>query len=111
MKVHSKSPPPPGVFEPATTGTTNILSPTTSSESGSSQSLSSSGTIAATNLANNAGTNLSEWYVCQSAGGMPTPPSNEPSPVSGQTAVNGHSTNNNNSSGIPSSTSNSVTSY
>ena len=25
--------------------------------------------------------NLSEWYVCQSAGGMPTPPSNEHSPV------------------------------
>ena len=25
--------------------------------------------------------NLSEWYVCQSAGGMPTPPSTEHSPV------------------------------
>ena len=25
--------------------------------------------------------NLSEWYVCQSAAGMPTPPSNEHSPV------------------------------
>uniref|UniRef100_T1IW20 C2H2-type domain-containing protein n=2 Tax=Myriapoda TaxID=61985 RepID=T1IW20_STRMM len=25
--------------------------------------------------------NLSEWYVCQNAGGMPTPPSNEHSPV------------------------------
>ncbi|XP_035693171.1 zinc finger protein ZIC 4-like [Branchiostoma floridae] len=27
-------------------------------------------------------TNLSEWYVCQSTGGMPTPPSNEHSPIS-----------------------------
>ena len=25
--------------------------------------------------------NLSEWYVCQSAAGMPTPPSNEHSPI------------------------------
>lgn len=26
-------------------------------------------------------TNLSEWYVCQSSSGMPTPPSNEHSPI------------------------------
>ena len=26
-------------------------------------------------------TNLSEWYVCQSAAGMPTPPSTEHSPI------------------------------
>ncbi len=113
MKVHSKSPPPPGVFEPPASGSTNILSPTTSSESGSSsQSLSSTaGAIAATNLANTAaGTNLSEWYVCQSASGMPTPPSNEPSPVNSQT-VTGHTTNASNNAGIPNSTSNAVTSF
>lgn len=28
-------------------------------------------------------TKFSEWYVCQSAGGMPTPPSNEHSPIGG----------------------------
>lgn len=28
-------------------------------------------------------TSLSEWYVCQSVAGMPTPPSNEHSPVGG----------------------------
>ena len=27
------------------------------------------------------GTKFSEWYVCQTAGGMPTPPSNEHSPI------------------------------
>ncbi|KAK3605752.1 hypothetical protein CHS0354_033949 [Potamilus streckersoni] len=26
-------------------------------------------------------TNISEWYICQSASGMPTPPSNEHSPI------------------------------
>ncbi|GLV41441.1 odd paired [Carabus blaptoides fortunei] len=35
-------------------------------------------------------TNLSEWYVCQSAAGMPTPPSNEHSPVNHLNHFNHH---------------------
>lgn len=36
------------------------------------------------------GTNLSDWYVCQSAAGMPTPPSNEHSPVNHLNHFNHH---------------------
>lgn len=35
-------------------------------------------------------TNLSDWYVCQSAAGMPTPPSNEHSPVNHLNHFNHH---------------------
>ena len=38
--------------------------------------LAGSGSLAAAHASN-----LSEWYVCQSAAGMPTPPSNEHSPI------------------------------
>lgn len=94
MKVHSKSPPPP--FEEANDSSSEP-SPAGSSEHNSQAvggggsggipggagagAVSGGGSITASSLATNAGTNLSEWYVCQSAGGMPTPPSNEPSPV------------------------------
>ncbi|XP_038051068.1 zinc finger protein ZIC 4-like [Patiria miniata] len=118
MKVHSKSPPPPGVFEPAAT------SPTTSSDSSQSQGGGGGGggqsgggqsggapsaglgssMPPAPSLSSNAGTNLSEWYVCQTAGGMPTPPSNEPSPVNSGTH---HSL----SSRIPPHSSNNTSNY
>ncbi|XP_071798093.1 zinc finger protein ZIC 1-like [Asterias amurensis] len=108
MKVHSKSPPPPGVFEPAAT------SPTTSSESSQSQGgggaggggIGNSMPPAPSLTNNNPATNLSEWYVCQTAGGMPTPPSNEPSPVN-----SGNSNNTHMSSRIPPSSSNSTSNY
>lgn len=35
-------------------------------------------------------TNLSDWYVCQSSAGMPTPPSNEHSPVNHLNHFNHH---------------------
>lgn len=89
MKVHSKSPPPPGVHtensneESDSSGET---SPPPSSNANTqttngNATRTTNGTFAAVSLANSTGTNLSEWYVCQSSGGMPTPPSNEPSPV------------------------------
>nr|XP_054770629.1 zinc finger protein ZIC 4-like [Lytechinus pictus] len=101
MKVHSKSPPPPGSFddvnesssEPSPAGSSEHNSQAVGGGSGGTTGGagvggSSGGSITASSLATNAGTNLSEWYVCQSAGGMPTPPSNEPSPVG--TGANSH---------------------
>ena len=91
MKVHSKSPPPPGSFDEAHDNSSSEPSPAGSTETnsqnvgagggGSGGNTGGGSSITASSLATNAGTNLSEWYVCQSAGGMPTPPSNEPSPV------------------------------
>ncbi|NP_001158430.1 Zic family member 1 (odd-paired homolog, Drosophila) [Saccoglossus kowalevskii] len=75
MKVHGKSPPPTNVYD---TSTTSLISPQTSEGGHSISSLPlapNPPSLAPTH------TNLSEWYVCQSAAGMPTPPSNEHSPV------------------------------
>ncbi|XP_077988014.1 zinc finger protein ZIC 4-like [Glandiceps talaboti] len=76
MKVHGKSPPPTNVYDASTP---SLISPQTSEGSHSVTSLPLAPNppgLAPTH------TNLSEWYVCQSAAGMPTPPSNEHSPVS-----------------------------
>ncbi|XP_072180378.1 zinc finger protein ZIC 4-like [Diadema setosum] len=83
MKVHSKSPPPPGSYDTANDSSSE---PSPAGSSDANNQPVGGASITASSLATNAGTNLSEWYVCQSAGGMPTPPSNEPSPVSGSGA-------------------------
>lgn len=107
MKVHGKSPPPSGSgYESddstTTTGTSTSNSHITSSSAGNNNNTINNNTqIPQTNInvsrecsVNNTTlpstplnstashtTNLSEWYVCQSTGGMPTPPSNEHSPI------------------------------
>ncbi|XP_067668581.1 zinc finger protein ZIC 4-like [Haliotis asinina] len=94
MKVHGKTSPlpfdsddpdsPSSDSTPATSPTTSSSSaPVTSSNSLNSSSLSQSSPIlslGAPGLVHPHPTNLSEWYVCQSAAGMPTPPS-EHSPI------------------------------
>jgi hypothetical protein len=85
MKVHCKSPTPPvnnydssNDSEPS-----SPVPPNSHPQSPPITSLSSSMTSSNITPNSHPATNLSEWYVCQSAGGMPTPPSNEHSPVSG----------------------------
>lgn len=74
MKVHGKSPTTSGSgYESDDSTTTNGTS--------TSSTIISSSTPGQTTVGHNTSTNLSEWYVCQSTGGMPTPPSNEHSPV------------------------------
>uniref|UniRef100_A0A8D0DWU0 Zic family member 4 n=1 Tax=Salvator merianae TaxID=96440 RepID=A0A8D0DWU0_SALMN len=86
MKVHCKSPPPSSGYE---SSTPSLVSP--SSDCGREPPqppppppppppAAASSTQAAANL--------SEWYVCQSSGtsGIPTPPSNSPSPHPGEAA-------------------------
>lgn len=85
------SPEPPEVTSPSSTSSTlstthsqSVASshPAVSSQSQSSSHISSPlSSHPITNLSSHH-TNLSEWYVCQSAAGMPTPPSNEHSPIS-----------------------------
>lgn len=76
MKVHGKSPTTSGSgYESDDSTTTNGTS--------TSSTIISSSTPGQTTVGHNTSTNLSEWYVCQSTGGMPTPPSNEHSPVGG----------------------------
>jgi zinc finger protein ZIC, invertebrate len=58
----------------------------TGGSNGPSLSLSSSNSV----LGSGHGTNLSEWYICQSAAGMPTPPSNEHSPVGHGVSIHHH---------------------
>ncbi|XP_064639437.1 zinc finger protein ZIC 4-like [Lineus longissimus] len=86
MKVHCKSPTPPGTNYDSSNDSepSSPVNPSSHSQSPPVTSLSSSLT-SSSNITQNShpATNLSEWYVCQSAGGMPTPPSNEHSPVSG----------------------------
>nr|BAE94138.1 zinc finger protein Pi-Zic [Pandinus imperator] len=95
MKVHGKSPPPPG----STPGPVGSSASSTGSGydsdggSGVVRGQSTNHAIGPTPVALSMGahtaignsvhhpTNLSEWYVCQSSAGMPTPPSNEHSPV------------------------------
>ncbi|XP_076324857.1 zinc finger protein ZIC 1-like [Tachypleus tridentatus] len=103
MKVHGKSPPLSG---PAS-GSTGSNSPvsdydsdtppctTTNGNNGNSNTLIGTRSTCQTDhtalpltspeLGGGGGhpTNFSEWYICQSAAGMPTPPSNEHSPVVG----------------------------
>ncbi|KAK8746512.1 hypothetical protein OTU49_017060 [Cherax quadricarinatus] len=107
MKVHGKSPPPSGSgYESDDSTTTNGTS--TSSSLVSSSNTGQTALVPSSGLGGTGGsgagggtggvgggtggggghsTNLSEWYVCQSAAGMPTPPSNEHSPVGGLTHV------------------------
>ncbi|XP_075426514.1 zinc finger protein ZIC 4-like isoform X2 [Ascaphus truei] len=74
MKVHCKSPPPSSGYE---SSIPSLVSP--SSDSGQDPPATSSHSEP---LTSSQGANLSEWYVCQSSGasGIPTPPSNTPSP-------------------------------
>ncbi|XP_078522584.1 zinc finger protein ZIC 4-like isoform X1 [Lissotriton helveticus] len=74
MKVHCKSPPPSSGYE---SSIPSLVSP--SSDSGQEPPASSSHSEP---LPSSRAANLSEWYVCQGSGaaGMPTPPSNTPSP-------------------------------
>uniref|UniRef100_A0A8C5MCV3 Zic family member 4 n=1 Tax=Leptobrachium leishanense TaxID=445787 RepID=A0A8C5MCV3_9ANUR len=74
MKVHCKSPPPSSGYE---SSIPSLVSP--SSDSGQEPPACSSHPEP---LTSSQGANLSEWYVCQSSGatGIPTPPSNTPSP-------------------------------
>ncbi|XP_071950203.1 zinc finger protein ZIC 4-like [Antedon mediterranea] len=84
MKVHSKSPPPPGLFEDS--------SPKASPNATQTED------ISITTVSSNP-PNINEWYVCQTTGGMPTPPSNEHSPVnSNSTSITTGLHNNNNNS-------------
>ncbi|XP_063298554.1 zinc finger protein ZIC 4-like isoform X1 [Pelobates fuscus] len=74
MKVHCKSPPPSSGYE---SSIPSLVSP--SSDSGQEPPATTSHSEP---LTSSQGANLSEWYVCQSSGasGIPTPPSNTPSP-------------------------------
>ena len=99
MKVHGKTSPIPGYDsdpESPSSESTPATSPTTSSATSTTSSHSQNSSVQITtspihplvsNLVSNPGlvhptpTNLSEWYVCQSAGGMPTPPSTDHSPI------------------------------
>ncbi|XP_076350939.1 zinc finger protein ZIC 3-like [Tachypleus tridentatus] len=112
MKVHGKSSPPPGTA-PDSTGSnssmsdydsdTQVCAATNGNNVNSNALVGSQPTASVLGsglhghttlpLAANPGlggsgghpTNLSEWYVCHSVAGMPTPPSNEHSPVVGMT--------------------------
>ncbi|KAM6443215.1 zinc finger protein ZIC 4 isoform 2-T2 [Liasis olivaceus] len=86
MKVHCKSPPPSSGYE---SSTPSLVSPSSDCGRDPPQpppppppppAPAASSTQAAANL--------SEWYVCQSSGasGIPTPPSNSPSPHAGEAA-------------------------
>ncbi|KAJ6669359.1 hypothetical protein lerEdw1_008168 [Lerista edwardsae] len=86
MKVHCKSPPPSSGYE---SSTPSLVSP--SSDCGREPPpppppLPPPPPPAAAST--QAAANLSEWYVCQSSGasGIPTPPSNSPSPHPGEAA-------------------------
>ncbi|XP_067124063.1 zinc finger protein ZIC 4-like [Centruroides vittatus] len=100
MKVHGKSPPPPGSTpgpvgsSASSTGSGYESDGGTGSNIGrvqqvnpavgpASVALTLTGHHPALAGAGHHPTNLSEWYVCQSSAGMPTPPSNEHSPVGG----------------------------
>ncbi|XP_022251229.1 zinc finger protein ZIC 4-like [Limulus polyphemus] len=112
MKVHGKSPQPPGTA-PDSTGSNSSMSDydsdsqtcaTTNGNNVNGNALVGSQPTASVlgsglhghttlpftanpGLGGSGGhpTNLSEWYVCHSVAGMPTPPSNEHSPVVGMT--------------------------
>ncbi|GBM25731.1 Zinc finger protein ZIC 4 [Araneus ventricosus] len=80
MKVHGKSPSPPG----------NTPGSCTSGSGYESDALPPEDALTSPPVApishhphHHHSTNLSEWYICQS--GMPTPPSNEHSPLTGHT--------------------------
>ncbi|GIY17366.1 zinc finger protein ZIC 4 [Caerostris darwini] len=80
MKVHGKSPSPPG----------NTPGSCTSGSGYESDVLPPEDALASPPVApmshhphHHHSTNLSEWYICQT--GMPTPPSNEHSPLTGHT--------------------------
>ncbi|XP_074658243.1 zinc finger protein ZIC 1-like [Tubulanus polymorphus] len=96
MKVHCKSPPPSNTnYDSSSSGdeasspisATAQSPPPPTSTSLPPPSMTSSQAAAAqqSSTANSHSTshpaNLSEWYVCQSAAGMPTPPSNDHSPI------------------------------
>ena len=93
MKVHGKcSPPPGGSYDDSISNSpssdSNSASPTAQSHTPTQpqappQSSPPSLPLAPNpTLPPNHHTNLSEWYVCQTTAGMPTPPSSEHSPVS-----------------------------
>ena len=110
MKIHCKSPPPPGSALDSTgdmdtsseaddvdsspinvkeaSSPVDAASPPLSNPSMTSPPVpphsSSYGSINTSHPPN-----LSEWYVCQTAAGMPTPPSNEHSPI-GMSALSHH---------------------
>ncbi|XP_075793793.1 zinc finger protein ZIC 4 isoform X2 [Pelodiscus sinensis] len=79
MKVHCKSPPPSSGYE---SSTPSLVSPSSDSGRDPPASCSHAEPVASSQTA----ANLSEWYVCQSSGasGMPSPPSNSPSPFPGE---------------------------
>ncbi|XP_060098300.1 zinc finger protein ZIC 4 isoform X1 [Heteronotia binoei] len=89
MKVHCKSPPPSSGYE---SSTPSLVSP--SSDCGRDPPQPppppppQPPAAAAAASSTQAAANLSEWYVCQSSGasGIPTPPSNSPSPRPGEAA-------------------------
>nr|XP_056705720.1 zinc finger protein ZIC 4-like [Euleptes europaea] len=83
MKVHCKSPPPSSGYE---SSTPSLVSP--SSDCGRDPPPPPPPPPPSSASSTQAAANLSEWYVCQSsgAGGIPTPPSNSPSPHPGEAA-------------------------
>ncbi|XP_054168381.1 zinc finger protein ZIC 4-like [Oppia nitens] len=95
MKVHGKSPPPPPSGAPGSTSsgagsgyesdgnTNNAINQMNGSTNGPTvlSPINANNTVLSNSHHTTHTTNLSEWYVCQSAAGMPTPPSNEHSPV------------------------------
>ncbi|XP_062832717.1 zinc finger protein ZIC 4 isoform X2 [Anolis carolinensis] len=106
MKVHCKSPPPSSGYE---SSTPSLVSPSSDCgreapqplpplppplppppplASSSSSAPPASSSSSSSSSSSQAAANLSEWYVCQSsgAGGIPTPPSNSPSPHPGEAA-------------------------
>ncbi|CAE1227048.1 Zinc finger protein ZIC 4 [Acanthosepion pharaonis] len=93
MKVHGKcSPPPGGSYDDSISNSpssdSNSASPTAQSHTPTQPQVPPQSSPPSLPLAPNPTlppnhhTNLSEWYVCQTTAGMPTPPSSEHSPVS-----------------------------
>ena len=90
MKVHGKSPTPGGSnydsdadandSDSEQSSPSASPSPTPTPSTGSQNNGGSAGSGGTGHLTAHP-TNVSEWYVCQSAAGMPTPPSTEHSPI------------------------------
>ncbi|XP_039221438.1 zinc finger protein ZIC 4-like [Crotalus tigris] len=86
MKVHCKSPPPSSGYE---SSTPSLVSPSSDCGRDPPQPPPPPPPPPAPAASSTQGAaNLSEWYVCQSSGasGIPTPPSNSPSPHAGEAA-------------------------
>ncbi|XP_015930717.1 zinc finger protein ZIC 4 [Parasteatoda tepidariorum] len=95
MKVHGKSPTPPGTTPGSCTSGSGYDSDVAGNLTATEDTLASPPAIVPPSATvppihhlhhpHHHSTNLSEWYICQSTAGMPTPPSNEHSPLAGHT--------------------------